>query len=50
MDFCDGGCFEQPDFPQYTGMDCRFYIFYFNDIEVVDNLGSHKKVHKLGRL
>ena len=25
-------------------------LFYFDGIEVVNNLGSHKKVHKFGKL
>ena len=46
IDLCDGRASK--DRSLFSMHRNGLQILYFDDIEVVNNLGSHKKVHKLG--
>lgn len=48
-DFCDGHVLNNHRLFSVHRNGLQI-LFYFDDIEVVNNLGSHKKVHKLGKL
>ena len=47
-DFCDG-CASKSHSLFAVHKNALQVLLYFDDIEVVNNLGSHKKVHKLGK-
>ena len=46
-DFCDGRASKDHSLFSVHRNGLQI-LLYFDDIEVVNNLGSHKKVHKLG--
>lgn len=48
-DYCDGCVFKGHSLFSVHKNGLQI-LLYFDDIEVVNNLGSHKKVHKLGEL
>ena len=48
-DYCDGCAFKGNSLVSVHTNGLQI-LLYLDDIEVVNNLGSHKKVHKLGEL
>ncbi len=49
FDFCDGSLYkEHPLFSMHK--DALQIVIYYDDVEVVNPLGSYRGVHKLGNL
>ena len=48
-DYCDGRLFRNHDlFSSHS--NALQILLYYDDVEVVNPIGSHRKVHKLGML
>lgn len=46
MDFCDGAIAKQSQI--FSKKESMQILFYYDDLEICNPLGSRKKVHKLG--